>query len=64
MLNLWYNTYKGGGTMKTNASEICQRAKHLVTIAKEKGLVKSHTVAFKEFPVEKEIHEGKTEKYK
>lgn len=46
--------------MKTNTSECSQRAKKLVTIAKEKGLIKSHTVAFKEFPVEKEIHKGET----
>jgi len=50
--------------MKTNASENSQKAKRLVLLAKEKGLVKSHTVAFKEFPVEKEIHKGKTEDYK
>ncbi len=47
--------------MKTNTSEVSQRAKRLVMLAKEKGLVKSHTVAFKEFPVEKEIHKGKSE---
>jgi len=50
--------------MKTNASEVSQRAKRLVAIAKEKGLVKSHMIAFKEFPVEKEIHKGKTENLK
>lgn len=50
--------------MKTNNSEISQKAKRLVALAKEKGLVKSHTVAFKEFPVEKEVHKGKTENLK
>lgn len=50
--------------MKTNASEINQKAKKLVLLAKEKGLVKSHTIAFKEFPVEKEVHKGKAENYK
>lgn len=50
--------------MKTNTSEVSQRAKRLVMLAKEKGLVKSHTVAFKEFPVEEEIHKGEVEKYK
>lgn len=50
--------------MKTNTSEISQKAKRLVALAKEKGLVKSHTVAFKEFPVEKEVHKGKTENLK
>lgn len=50
--------------MKTNSNEIIQRAKRLVLLAKEKNLVKPHTVAFKEFPVEKEIHKGKTENLK
>lgn len=50
--------------MKTNTSEISKRAKRLVMLAKEKGLVKSHTIAFKEFPVEQEIHKGKRENYK
>lgn len=47
--------------MKTNTSEIRKNARRLVLLAKEKGLVKSHTVAFKEFPVEEEIHKGKSE---
>lgn len=50
--------------MKNNTSEISKNAKRLVLLAKEKGLVKSHIVAFKEFPVEKEIHKGKPENYK
>mgnify|MGYP003540061792 CR=1 FL=1 len=45
--------------MKTNVNEITKRAKALVAIAKEKKLIKPHTIAFKEFPVEKEIHKGK-----
>ena len=50
--------------MKTNTSEISKNAKRLVLLAKEKGLIKSHTIAFKEFPVEKEVHKGRTENYK
>ena len=50
--------------MKTSTSEISKKAKRLVALAKEKDLVKSHTVDFREFPVEKEIHKGKTESYK
>lgn len=50
--------------MKTNNSKISQRARGLVLRAKEKKLIKPHTIAFKEFPVEKEAHKGKTENYK
>lgn len=49
--------------MKTNISEVSKKAKRLVVLAKEKNLVKSHTIAFKEFPVEKEEHKGKPENY-
>ena len=48
--------------MKTNiSSETKDKARELVLLAKEKNLIKSHTVAFEEFPVEKEVHKGKTE---
>jgi len=50
--------------MKTNTSDVSQKARKLVMLAKEKGLIKSHTVAFKDFPVEKEIHKGKLENCK
>lgn len=50
--------------MKTNTSETSKYARRLVLLAKEKGLIKSHTVAFKEFPVDKEMHEGKMKGYK
>ncbi len=43
----------GGGIVKTNTSEISKNAKRLVLLAKERGLIKSHTVAFKDFPTEK-----------
>lgn len=50
--------------MKTNISnKTSDKARKLVMIAKEKGLIKSHTVAFKEFPVENEIHKGKAKEY-
>lgn len=49
--------------MRTNAS-IDERAKKLVELAKKKGLVQPHTVAFKIFPVEKEIHKGKVKNKK
>ena len=50
--------------MKTKVSELNQKAKSLVLLAKEKGRIKSHTDAFKEFPVEKENHKGNIEGYK
>lgn len=50
--------------MKTNTSEISKNAKRLVAVAKERGLIKSHTIAFKEFPVENEIHKGEMKGYK
>lgn len=50
--------------MKTKVSDLTQRAKSLVLLAKEKGLIQPHTDAFKEFPVEKEVHKGKTKGYK
>ena len=50
--------------MKTNTSEISKKAKRLVMIAKDRNLIKSHTIAFKEFPVEEEEHKGRPENYK
>lgn len=51
--------------MKTKISSATkEEAQRLIKIAKEKGLIKSHTIAFKEFPVEEEIHKGKTGEYK
>lgn len=49
--------------MKTNINEISKTAKDLVVKAKAKNLIKSYTVAFKDFPVSEEIHKGKKEYY-
>lgn len=49
--------------MKTRNSEVVKKAKKLTMLAKEKGLIKSHTIAFKEFPVEEESHKGKMKGY-
>ncbi len=49
--------------MKTNINEISKTAKDLVAKAKAKNLIKSYTVAFKDFPVSEEIHKGKKEYY-
>ena len=35
-------------------ANIDEKAKKLVKLAKEKGLIKPHTIAFEIFPVEKE----------
>ena len=48
--------------METRRSDLRAKAKALVANAKKKNLIKSHTVAFKIFPVEEEIHKGKVEK--
>ena len=45
--------------METHARDVRARAKALVSNAKKKKLIKSHTAAFKIFPVEEEIHKGK-----
>lgn len=50
--------------MKTKVSELSGKARKLVLLAKEKGRIKPHTDAFKEFPVEEENHKGKTDDYK
>lgn len=49
--------------MRTNTS-IDERARRLTELAKKKGLVQPHTVAFKIFPVEEEIHKGKVKNKK
>lgn len=45
--------------MKTNMMELRKKAKQLVIASKEKGLIKPHTEAFKDFPVNEEVHKGK-----
>lgn len=50
--------------MKSEKSEIVRKAKDLVLKAKNKKIIKSHTVAFEEFPVEKEIHKGRANDYR
>lgn len=49
--------------MRTNKS-IDERARKLTELAKKKGLVQPHTVAFKIFPVEEEVHKGKVKNKK
>ena len=50
--------------MKTNMMELKNQAKQLVIISKQRNLIKPHTEAFKDFPVQEEIHKGKNEKCK
>ena len=50
--------------MKTNMLELSQKAKELVLISKQKGLIRPHTEAFKDFPVKDEIHKGKSKNIK
>lgn len=40
--------------MKTNMMDLKKQAKQLVLISKQKGIIKSHTEAFKDFPVKDE----------
>lgn len=47
--------------MKIDKNEVNKKAKELVNAAKKKGVIKPHTDAFKEFPVENEIHKGRKE---
>lgn len=49
--------------MKTNMNDISKNAKELIAKAKSKNLIKSYTVAFKDFPVKEEVHKGKKEYY-
>lgn len=48
--------------MKTNMMELKKQAKQLILISSQKGLIKPHTEAFKDFPVSEEIHKGKNNK--
>lgn len=48
--------------MKTNMMELKKQARELVLISKQKNLIKPHTEAFKDFPVEEEINKGKEKK--
>ena len=50
--------------MKTDIKELKNRAKELVLISKQKGIIKPHTEAFKDFPVKDELHEEKIENVK
>lgn len=50
--------------MKTNVNSLKETARNLVKISKEKKLIKPHTAAFKEFPVENENHKGNSDFYK
>lgn len=50
--------------MKTNMMDLKQQAKQLVLISKQKGTIRPHTDAFKDFPVDEEIHKGKCQKTK
>ena len=34
------------------------KVKNMIKLAKKQGLIKPHTEAFKDFPVENEIHKG------
>ena len=48
-----------GINLKTDIKELKNRAKELVLISKQKGIIKPHTEAFKDFPVKDELHKGK-----
>ena len=48
--------------MKTNMIELKKQAKELVLISAKKNIIKPHTQAFKDFPVNEEIHKGKDNK--
>lgn len=47
---------------KENFKSLQAKVKELIKISKEKNLIKSHTEAFEEFPVEEE-HNGKKESF-
>ena len=49
--------------MKTNIKDISKTAQKLVEKSKAKNLIKSYTLAFKDFPVSEEVHKGKKEYY-
>ncbi len=46
--------------MKTNMMELNKKAKELVLISKQKNIIRPHTEAFKDFPVQDESNKGKT----
>lgn len=48
--------------MKTNIVELKKQARQLVLISKQKNIIKPHTEAFKDFPVNEEKHKGKESK--
>ncbi len=50
--------------MKTNMMDLKKEAKKLVLISKQKGIIRPHTEAFKDFPVAEEIHKGRIENYR
>ena len=43
--------------------KILNKVKKLVKISKEKKIIKPHTDAYKEFPVNEEIHKGNKSAY-
>ena len=51
---------KEGNKKMSVSSKTALSVKNLIMKAKEKGLVKPHTEAFKKHPVELEVHKGKT----
>lgn len=48
--------------MKTSMLDLKKQARELLLISKQKGLVRPHTEAFKDFPVNEEKHKGRTKK--
>ena len=49
---------------KLDKKELKIKSKKLVDIAKKKGLLKKHTLAFSEYPALDEIHKGKSNFWK
>lgn len=47
------------GTKKTISRKVFPNTDSLIKSAKKKGLIKSHKIAFKVFPVKEEKHKGK-----
>lgn len=48
---------------KENFKSLQAKVKELIKISKDKNLIKPHTEAFEEFPVEEEEHKGKKESF-
>lgn len=44
--------------------QIQEKFRNLINDSKKRGLIKPHTEAFREFPVEKEKHNGKKKYFK